>query len=102
MNHEHIPDVWKLLFDQTPIALRWALGIMSAGVFTLATYIYQRNQRKVQAMEDYIDKKIEEVEKKMDFVNALAQRRDEHILQRLDTIDGRILTVLNTVAGGRR
>ena len=38
----------------------------------------------------------------MDFVNALAQRRDEHILQRLDTIDGRILTVLNTVAGSRR
>ena len=91
MNHEHIPDVWKLLFDQTPTALRWALGIMSAGVFTLATYIYQRNQRKVQAMEDYIDKKIEEVE-----------RRDEHIMQRLDIIDGRILTVLNTLASTRR
>jgi len=91
VNHEHIPDVWKLLFDQTPTALRWALGIMSAGVFTLATYIYQRNQRKVQAMEDYIDKKIEEVE-----------RRDEHIMQRLDIIDGRILTVLNTLASTRR
>jgi len=64
---------------------------MSAGVFTLATYIYQRNQRKVQAMEDYIDKKIEEVE-----------RRDEHIMQRLDIIDGRILTVLNTLASTRR
>ena len=102
MSEEYTADVWRLLFDQTPIALRWVLGIMSAGVFTLATYIYQRNQRKVQAMEDYIDKKIEEVEKKMDFVNGLAQRRDEHILQRLDIIDGRILTVLNTVAGGRR
>lgn len=84
MSHEHIPDVWKLLFDQTPIALRWALGIMSAGVFTLATHIYQRNQRKAQAMEDYIDKKI------------------EHIMQRLDIIDGRILTVLNTLASTRR
>lgn len=102
MNHEHVPDVWKLLFDQTPIALRWALGIMSAGVFTLATYIYRRNQRKVQAMEDYIDKKIEEVEKKMDFVNGLVQRRDEYIMQRLDIIDGRILTVLNTLESTRR
>jgi tetrahydromethanopterin S-methyltransferase subunit G len=53
-------------------------------------------------MEDYIDKKIEEVEKKMDFVNGLAQRRDEHIMQRLDIIDGRILTVLNTLASTRR
>ena len=102
MANEYTPDIWKLLFEQTPLALRWALGVMSAGLFTLATYIYQRNQRKVQEMEEYIDSKIMEVEKKMDFVNALAQRRDEHILQRLDTIDGRILTVLNTVAGGRR
>ena len=75
---------------------------MSAGIFTLAAHIYHRNQRRVQDMEEYIDTKIAEVEKKMDFVNNLAQQRDEQILQRLDLIDERILTVLHTVAGGRR
>ena len=102
VSHEHSPDVWRMLFEQTPVVLRWVLGILSAGLFTMATYIYRRNQRKMQEIETYIDKKITEVEKKMDAVNASAQLRDEAILRRLEIIDGRVVDVLNTLAGTRR
>lgn len=102
MSHEHSPDVWKLIFEQTPVVLRWALGILSAGLFTMATYIYRRNQRKMQETETYIDKKIQEVEKKMDSVNASSQRRDEMILRRLEIIDGRVVDVLNNLAKSPR
>jgi len=87
-----------MLFEQTPTVLRWVLGVLSAGVFTLAAYIYRRNQRRIEEMEQHIDRKIREVEQKMDGVNAASQRRDEHILHRLEIIDGRIITVLNTLA----
>lgn len=94
-------DVWRLLFDQTPVVLRWVLGVLSAGVFTLATYIYRRNQRRMEHVEQHIDRKIRDVEQRMEGVNAASQRRDEHIINRLEIIDGRIITVLNTLANNR-
>ena len=102
MSQEHLPNVWELLFEQTPAVLRWVLGVLSAGLFTMASYMYTRNQQRMREIEAYIDAKIHEVEKKMDDVNASAQRRDEAILHRLEIIDARVVTVLNTLANGRR
>lgn len=100
MNHE--PDIWTLLFEQTPLVLRWVLGVLSVGLFTMASYIYRRNQHRMRDIEDHIDKKIREVERKMDIVNTASQSRDEHILHRLEIIDGRIVTVLHNLANGHR
>lgn len=38
------PDVWQLIFEQTPVIIRAALGILTLGMFTLATMIYKINR----------------------------------------------------------
>ena len=35
------PDIWALIFEQTPQALRWVLGVATLGVFTLLSILYR-------------------------------------------------------------
>lgn len=101
MSNEPSPDVWRLLFEQTPTTLRWMLGVLSAGLFTIASYVYRRNMDRVDRMEKYIDERIRETETKIDNMDLAAQRRDEHTLKRLNLIDGRIISTLRVMASKR-
>lgn len=73
MKPEAEPDVWKLLFEQTPTALRWALGVLTGGVFTIAATLYRRNQRRMDRIDDSLRVEIRKSEER--------QRRD---LRQLD------------------
>lgn len=46
------PNVWVMLFEHTPPVLRWVLGILTLGLFTMASKLWQMNQRKVIELEE--------------------------------------------------
>ena len=46
------PDIWRLIFEQTPPAVRWILGVLSLGLFTLATHFWKKQHEAVAAIED--------------------------------------------------
>lgn len=45
------PDIWTLLFEQTPIVLRFALGVLTLGIFTLLGVLYRWNRRDMEKLE---------------------------------------------------
>lgn len=53
---ENPPDIWALLFDQTPRALRWLFGICTLGIFTFASMLYRWNRADMRRVEDRIDR----------------------------------------------
>ena len=59
------PDIYQLLFDQTPLVLRILLGVLSLGVFTLAGYIYHQNLQNLREIEDNIMRRVEHLERQV-------------------------------------
>lgn len=56
------PDVWQLLFEQTPVFIRGLLGVLTLGLFTLAGILYRWHKADMERIEKRIDK----IETKMD------------------------------------
>lgn len=55
-------DVWELIFTQTPAALRWALGVLTLGLFTLAGVLYSWHREDMER----VNKRIDRLERTMD------------------------------------
>jgi hypothetical protein len=56
------PDVWQMLFEQTPVIIRWFLGILTLGLFTLASVLYKWHRDdmdKVHKRMDALESKVE-------------------------------------------
>ena len=58
------PNVWEMVFNQTPAVLRWALGILTFGIFTLAGVLYRWHRADM-----------DEMHRRMDRMEALADKR---------------------------
>ena len=56
------PDVWQLLFEQTPVLLRGFLGVCTLGIFTLISVGYRWHREDIRAMH----LRINHLEDKMD------------------------------------
>lgn len=94
------PDIsiWYLLYEQTPPVLRWVLGVLTFGIFTLIGYLYKRDRRTMARVEDRLDKRIDSLEQ-----YTRGQFSDLHrdINKRLDQINRNILEIVqNTKKGG--
>lgn len=50
------PDIWNMVFDQTPAALRWALGVLTLGVFTLLSVLYRWHRDDMTKMHSRVDR----------------------------------------------
>jgi len=66
-------NVWVLLFEQTPITLRWILGILTGGIFWLIQKLYLNHKERVNRLELLIisnsattNKNIKDVHSKID------------------------------------
>lgn len=44
-------NLWSLLFEHMPEPIRYALGILTLGLFTLASHIWKRNQERIKSIE---------------------------------------------------
>ena len=47
--HDH--NIWALLFEQTPAVLRWALIVLTGGIFWLIQRIYLNHKERVNRLE---------------------------------------------------
>lgn len=61
-------DIWQALFDETPIFLRWFFGVMTFGLFTLASILYKwhrddmsKMEARIVHMENKLDSKLEHI-----------------------------------------
>lgn len=78
------PDIWELLFQQTPRVMRWALGTATLGFFTLASLLWKWHRQDIVRMEKDAREYSREVHQRID-------REMEHINDRLDLIYGAII-----------
>jgi hypothetical protein len=63
-------DVWDLIFNQTPTILRWALGVLTFGIFTLAGVLYRWHRQDMKEMHARVDR----LETRMDERHAETNR----------------------------
>ncbi|GAA0586599.1 hypothetical protein ACFQH5_20290 [Halomonas salifodinae] len=49
-------NVWEMLFEQTPTLLRWALGVLTLGVFSLAGLLYRWHREDMERVNARIDR----------------------------------------------
>ena len=59
------PDVWAQLFEQTPVALRWVLGVLTLGLFTLAGVLWRWNRADLIRVEGQVHSRMDELQKQM-------------------------------------
>ena len=50
------PDIWTLVFQQTPTIIRWMLGILTMGIFTLAGVLYRWHRDDMRDLHDRVDR----------------------------------------------
>jgi hypothetical protein len=50
------PDIWELVFQQTPTIIRWMLGILTMGIFTLAGVLYRWHRDDMRDLHDRVDR----------------------------------------------
>ena len=70
MSSSEDPAIWELALSQTPPVLRWVFGILTLGLFTLATYLYRMNRDNMDRVErqihDRIDREMGQVHNRLD------------------------------------
>lgn len=76
------PDVWHLIFEQTPPVLRWVLGILTLGIFTVLGILYRWSREDLRRVESRI--------------THLEGRLDRHMDE-----NNRLLTQIASNTGGR-
>ena len=68
------PDVYHLIFDQTPRVIRWVLTVLTFGLFALAGWLWRRQERTAQRIEDQlharIDREMVTVHRRLDEMNG--------------------------------
>ncbi len=67
------PDIWQLMFDQTPTIIRFILGLLTIGIFTIASVLYKWHR------ED-----LKEVHQRVDRLEQTLEERHAHVYQRMD------------------
>lgn len=74
------PDVWQMIFEQTPTILRWLLGVLSLGLFTLLSILYRWNKKDADEVKQDINRlhgRIDRVEDKQDQIYQLLLSRSD-------------------------
>ncbi len=76
-------DVWDLIFEQTPTVLRYVLGVLTLGIFSLAGVLYRWHRddlrevhHRIDRLEGLMDKRHQETNRLL-FEIANNTRREE-------------------------
>lgn len=56
MTDPKMPDIWQMVFDQTPTVIRWALGVLTLGIFTLASVLYRWHRDDLKEVHERVDR----------------------------------------------
>ena len=68
------PDLWQMMFEQTPVVLRWVMGVLTLGIFTLASIVYKWHR---EDMERVRQQQREDMEHTRRNINRVHERVDE-------------------------
>lgn len=68
------PDVWSMIFDQTPVILRWVMGILTIGIFTLASILYKWHREDMARVREQQQADMDQTRSN---INRVHQRIDE-------------------------
>ncbi len=81
MSPTHDPNIWYLVFENTPPALRWLLGVLSCGLFLLARHVWKRNMERLHVIEQ---------SQKQFATNGRIDKLENSMNEGLKTIHGRM------------
>ena len=88
-------NVWEMIFEHTPTPIRWALTVLSLGVFALAGMLWRWNRADLARVE----RKIEEVrDTQRDHIRAVHERidsQDREVTHRLDEVNAHLIEIAN-------
>ena len=86
-------NVWEALFEHTPAPIRWALTVLSLGVFALAGMLWRWNradlarvERKIEEVRDAHGDRIRDLHERVD-------RSNTEVTQRLDEVNAHLLDI---------
>ena len=75
-------DIWSALFEQTPRIVRWLLGFLTLGIFTLLGVLYRwhredmrRVHERVDQLEHRLDDRLYEVNRHLIQIAANTSRK---------------------------
>lgn len=84
------PDIWQLMFDQTPAIIRFVLGVLTLGIFTIAGVLYKWHRDDLQKVHERVDR-----------LERMLEERHAHVYQRMDEQNRLLIEIAaNTRRGG--
>ena len=62
-------DIWQVVFEQTPTVLRWVMGILTLGIFSLASVVYRWHRDDMERMAGRMDRMESRLEQQLQHIN---------------------------------
>ena len=80
--------VWEKLFEQTPVAIRWAFTVLSLGGFGLVRMLWKRSQENVERVERQIHARMD---------REMGQLHDQiaTLQKSVDTMNSNLIQIVN-------
>lgn len=85
-------NVWILLFEHTPPAMRWVLGILTCGLFYLAQRLYLAHKNRVDKLESVINARMLQTDHNITALRLHIDKKDTNLHEKIDTLT---LSILN-------
>lgn len=63
-------DIWAAIFEQTPRVVRWALGILTLGIFALLSVLYRWHRDDMRRVHERMDNLEKRIDSRLDEVNS--------------------------------
>lgn len=71
------PDIWYLLFEQLPPVVRWILGVLTLGLFSLAGMLWRWQVRNVERVEQQIHARMD---REMRLLHTKLDETNKHLV----------------------
>lgn len=84
------PDIWQLMFEQTPTIIRFMLGVLTLGIFTIAGVLYKWHRDDLSKVHDRVDR-----------LEQTLEKRHEHVYQRMDEQSRLLVEIASNTRRGR-
>jgi len=78
------PDIWQLMFEQTPTIIRWVLGVLTLGVFTLAAVLYKVHREDLNKVHLRINELDQRFAHRQELTEARFEARHDQIYRRME------------------
>ena len=98
-------NIWDALFEQTPLVLRYVLGVLTLGLFTIAGYIHQQNKENLKQMDirhrASMQRMETQVHARMDRMEEQNEKREERFLLQFVEMNRNLMQIASNTQRGR-